>query len=139
MLHIRRSTRTSRAAALVVAGSLLTLTAGIATASPAGAKGKARVAQSSGTCTNGGHWKLMAKADNSGLELEFEVDINRKGQRWAVKLRDNGATVYSGSRTTSAPSGSFSVHRLITNRAGADVITATATRGSATCSGKVTY
>lgn len=139
MIRTRCSTRTSRAAALVVAGSLLTLTAGVAAASPASAKGKARVVQSSGVCSNGAHWKLKAKADDSRLEVEFEVDTNRNGQRWAVKLRDNGATVYSGTRTTGAPSGSFSLERLIANRAGADVITATATRGSATCRGKITY
>jgi len=138
MIHTRRMIHTPRAVA-VVAGMLLTLTAGVAAASPASAKGKARVVRSSGTCSNGAHWKLKAKADDRRIEVEFEVDTNRNGQKWAVKLRDNGATVYSGTRTTTAPSGSFSVNRLIADRAGADVITATATRGSATCSGKVTY
>jgi hypothetical protein len=139
MIHARRMIHTPRAVALVMAGSMLTLTVGVVAASPASAKG--RVVRSSGTCSNGAHWKLKAKADDRRLEVEFEVDTNRNGQKWTVKLRDNGATVYSGTRTTSAPSGSFSVNRLIANRAGADVITAKATRAGtgATCSGSATF
>jgi hypothetical protein len=131
-----------RTVAFVAAGSLLALSAGVLAASPASAKGgNGRIVRSSGTCSNGAHWKLKAKTDNSRLEVEFEVDANRTGQRWAVTLKDNGATVFSGTRSTSAPSGSFSVAPRIADRAGADVITARAVRvgTGGTCSGRLTF
>ena len=93
-------------------------------AQPASAKGLDVRAQ--GTCSQGSTWKLKAKADNGHIETELEVDSNRVGQAWAVRLSDNGVLLWSGSRTTVAPSGSFSLARLLANRAGTDRITATA-------------
>jgi hypothetical protein len=55
----------------------------------------------------------------------------------AVTLTDNRSTGFSGSRTTVALSGSFSVRALTANRPGTDVIVARATRGSQTCAGSV--
>jgi len=82
--------------------------------------------------------KLKAKHDDGRIEVEAEVDTNRKGQTWSVQLRDNGHTVFKGKRTTHAPSGSFSIEKRIANRAGKDTITVRATRGSKSCSTKVT-
>lgn len=130
--------RISRTLAFVSATSLLSLSA-LAVAAPADAR--PRVERASGSCSNGATWKLKAKADDGRIEVEFEVDTNRNGQRWDVKISDNGTRVYHRTRTTVAPSGSFTVHKRITNRAGADAITAKATRTStgATCVGHVTY
>jgi hypothetical protein len=108
-------------------------------AQPASAKGLDVRAQ--GTCSHGSTWKLKAKADNGRIETELEVDSNRVGQAWSVRLADNGVLAWSGTRTTVAPSGSFSVGRLLANRAGSDRITAstrTASTGE-TCSAVVVF
>ena len=130
------STRTGVKVGAVALGLALTATVG---AQPASAKGLEVRAQ--GTCSQGSAWKLKAKADNGRIETELEVDTNRAGQAFAVRLYDNGVLVWSGSRMTVAPSGSFSVARLLTNRAGTDRITATARTASTgeTCSAVVVF
>jgi hypothetical protein len=90
-----------------------------------------------GSCSDGSRWKLKVKPDNSRLEVEFEVDMNRSGVRWDVAVRRSGTLAASGSRTTHAPSGSFSFERRINGSSG-DTITATAKRSGATCRGTVT-
>ena len=112
-------------------------TALVATPAPAFAKGGgAGVIRASSACSTG-IIKLKAKHDDGRIEVEVEVDTNRRGQVWSLTLQDNGATVWRGSRTTMAPSGSFSVGRHIANQAGTDVITVRATRGSTVCSTRV--
>ena len=64
-----------------------------------------------GTCSGSADWKLKAGPDDGRLEVEFEVDSNRVGQTWRVKIRDNGVLRYNALRTTRAPSGSFEVER----------------------------
>jgi hypothetical protein len=93
---------------------------------------------SSGACTGGGHFKLQAKHDNGKIELEYEVDSNRAGQVWAVRITDNGAVVVSRHATTAGPSGSFTIRKTISNRPGQDKIHARATFKNRTCSGTVT-
>jgi hypothetical protein len=116
------------------------LTLGAVSASPASAKdGDGRV-ERRGACSSGAVWKLKGKHDDGRLEVELEVDSNRNGQAWNVVLTDNGTAVYRGTHRTVAPSGSFEVERRIADRAGSDVIRATATN-SATgqrCAGSVT-
>ena len=56
--------------------------------------------------------------DDGRIEVGFEVDSNVNGQTWTVRIRDNGDLVFSGSRTTHAPSGSFTVDRRVGNKAG---------------------
>ncbi|MDQ1698020.1 MAG: hypothetical protein QOJ03_3373 [Frankiaceae bacterium] len=109
----------------------------LATAGPASARGGDGVT-AHGQCSGSATWKLKAKPDNGRVEVEFEVDSNRVGQTWSVRLHDNGQRFFAGSRTTQAPSGSFSVHKLTANRAGSDVIRARATHGAQTCRGSVT-
>jgi hypothetical protein len=110
-------------------------------AGAAQAKGNDREVRESGRCSAATVWKLKAKADDGRLEVEFEVDSNRNGQRWSVAINDNGVRVFTGARTTVAPSGSFSVERHIANRAGSDRITASATNAKTgeRCSGVVVY
>ena len=123
---------------------VLALAAGIAVpvlAAPsatASSGGGSRV-EASGTCTGGGHWTLRAKADDGALEVEYEVDTNVVGQAWKTVVTDNGTTIYRATRTTRAPSGSFEAEVRTANRAGKDVIRATATRNGRTCSGSVTF
>jgi hypothetical protein len=95
--------------------------------------------KASGTCTKGAHWKLKAGARDAGIETEFEVDSNVAGQVWSVRLVDNGVQVFSGKKTTVAPSGSFSVERRIANRGGKDTIVASASNAKTgeSCTGTV--
>ena len=112
----------NRTAAL---GILSTLALGtLLSAAPAYAKGTA--VTSRGTCTKVSVSKLKLSKDHGVVEADFEVDSNRVGQRWNVVIKDNGVTVFTGTRTTTAPSGSFEVDRRIANRAGTDTIAASA-------------
>jgi len=90
-----------------------------------------------GACSHAGVWKLKAKHDDSRIEVEYEVDTNHAGQRWTVRLSDNGHPFFTGHRTTKPPSGSFTIHRRPANRAGSDTIRARAVHGHNVCAGKV--
>src|SRR5262245_45971892 len=112
-----------RATAMTLAVGAAALTV----ASPAQASGGDRGVERTGRCSAGARWKLKAKHDDGRIETEFEVDSNRVGQRWQVRIADNGVVVFRGARRTVAPSGLFSVERHIANRRGADRIRAVAT------------
>jgi hypothetical protein len=94
-----------------------------------------------GRCTASSTWKLKAKSDDGRIETEFEVDQNRVGKRWRVTLVRNGATVFSGLRTTVAPSGSFEVRRLLTSSPGTTriVATAKAVQGGESCRAVIAF
>lgn len=83
-----------------------------------------------GTCTRSSTAKLKLSTENGRIEVEWEVDQNRSGVAWAWRLARGGRTLVSGTATTRRPSGSFTVRRLVSNRAGRDTITATARRGT---------
>jgi len=106
-------------------------------AGPAMAKGGDAV-RDSGSCSGSSTWTLKAKPDSGVLEVELEVDSNHAGQTWKVRLFDNGSRFFAGSRTTSGPSGSFTVHRRTADYAGSDVIKARAVHGDEVCRGSVT-
>ena len=83
--------------------------------------------RSSGKCTTAATSKLKLSAQSSRIEVEFEVDQNRNGVPWRVTLRRNGSLVASTTARTRAPSGSFSVRRVIANAPGvADRVVAVA-------------
>lgn len=115
---------------LLAAGLVLGL------ASPAVASG-GDATRVNGTCSGSSVWKLKAKARDGALETEFEVDSNRNGQVWNVRIKQNGVQVFSGARTTVAPSGSFGVERTFADNAGIDRFVAVATnpRTGETCRG----
>lgn len=94
-----------------------------------------------GKCTVSSTWKLKAKADDGRIETEFEVDQNRVGKRWRVTLVRNGSTVFSGIRTTVAPSGSFEARRLLATSAGTTriVATAKALKGGESCRAVIAF
>jgi hypothetical protein len=80
-----------------------------------------------GTCTGASSSKIKLSPENGRIEVEFEVDQNRNGVRWGVGIWDNNVPVFAGRATTTAPSGSFEVNRVIVNRAGSDRVVAKAT------------
>lgn len=79
-----------------------------------------------GDCSAATNWKLKAKPDDGRIEVEFEVDSNKSGQRWTYKIRHDGNEVASGARTTAGRSGSFSVERRVQDAAGVHKISASA-------------
>ena len=117
-----------RISALLAAAAFV---AAPATSAVARGGGDKNVVQRSGRCSDGSTtWKLKVKPDDGRLQTEFEVDQNRAGATWHVTLRRNGAVTVRATRTTHAPSGSFSFERRIAGAAGTKV-SATATRGAA--------
>ena len=127
-MNVRRTAILATSAATLSTVALLPATAH--------ASGSDERVQRSGACATG-VWKLKAKPDDGRLEVEFEIDTNRSGQTWRVRIKDNGSTVFNANRTTGGRSGSFSVELKTANRAGTDTIKATATRNGTSCSGTV--
>ena len=79
-----------------------------------------------GTCTGNSTAKIKLSPENGRIEVEFEVDQNKVGDTWRVKLRHNGVEFFTGTRTTQAPSGSFEVRKVVDNAAGTDTVRARA-------------
>jgi len=109
-------------------------------ASSAAAKGGSDPVVKQGSCSGSATWKLKAKIDGGAIETEFEVDQNIVGKKWRVVIRQDGVKRFSGIRTTKAPSGSFTVRRLLNNTAGSDriVAKARALATGQTCRGALT-
>lgn len=106
------------AASMVVLGALAI--------APAPAFAKDTDVIRTGNCSGRTDWKLKVGREDTGLEVEFQVDSNRIGQQWRVRLVDDGVLRASVIRTTRAPSGAFTVRRIIPNMAGTDDIVARA-------------
>ncbi|MGN6578298.1 MAG: hypothetical protein ACTHKG_21695, partial [Nocardioides sp.] len=73
-----------------------------------------------GSCSGSTDWKLKAGPEDGRIEVEAEVDSNRTGQTWRWRLRHNGSVSARGTGTTSGPSGSFEVRRVVVDASGAD-------------------
>jgi 2-methylaconitate cis-trans-isomerase PrpF len=119
--------------AAVIAAAAVTMSLAVAT--PAIAKdGVVRT----GACSGASDWKLKVAPDNGRLELEFEVDSNKVGQTWRVRIFHDGVRIFAGKRLTKAPSGSFTVRLFTPNHAGTDHFRARAVNlaSSETCLGK---
>lgn len=71
-----------------------------------------------GGCSINSDWKLKLSPQDGGLEVEFEVDQNRAGQRWRVILKRDGIRFFRGIRTTNETSGSFTVRRQVSQSMG---------------------
>jgi hypothetical protein len=94
-----------------------------------------------GSCSGSADWKLKASPENGRIEVEGEVDSNRNGQSWNWRIKHNGSLSASGSRTTKAPSGSFTVRRVVVNLKGADniVFKARHPNSGQVCRGALTF
>jgi len=106
--------------------TVLGLTA-FALGSASTAAAKSTDVRASGTCTGASTSKIKLGREDGKIEVEFEVDQNRNGVLWNVGLWHNDIRVFTGTRRTAPPSGSFEVRRLIPNRAGADRVVGRAT------------
>jgi hypothetical protein len=104
--------------------SLLAVAALGASSGSAAAKSGAIVTR--GHCSAASVFKLKLSPEGRRIETEFQVDQNRNNRLWKVSLAENGKRVWLGSRFTRAPSGSFTVRKLLVNHAGADRVVAKA-------------
>jgi hypothetical protein len=92
-----------------------------------------------GSCTGDSTSKLKVKLRDGRWETEFEVDQNRDGVTWDVRLSHDSKLAVTTTKTTRAPSGSFSLERKLRNSAGDDTISARATSpGGEVCTASVT-
>jgi len=94
-----------------------------------------------GSCSSGATWKLKASPENGRIEVEGEIDSNRRGQTWRWRMTHNGSGFASGRRVTKGRSGSFEVRRVPRNFRGADTFRFTARRvgTSQVCRGLVRF
>jgi hypothetical protein len=78
--------------------------------------------RSAGKCSGTSTSKIKVKPRDGRLEVEFEVDQNRNGVKWNVKLKHNGAVALRTTATTHAPSGSFTVSHKLNDTTGKDTV-----------------
>jgi hypothetical protein len=112
----------------IVAGMVAVAAVAVAFVPVASAK-DGRDVRVAGTCTQGSTAKLKLSPEDGRIEVEFEADQNRNGVPWRVTLRRNGVLVAATRATTHAPSGSFSIRRVVGGTRAARV-TVVATRAS---------
>jgi hypothetical protein len=94
-----------------------------------------------GSCSASADWKLKASPDDGRIEVEAEVDSNKKGQTWEWRLVHNGSVTARGTATTAGPSGSFDVERAVVNVKGEDSLKLRAHNAASdeTCKGALTF
>ena len=119
-------------------GTIATLVTGAAllAANAAAKDGDIEVA---GTCTRATSSELKLSEEDGGIEVEFEVDQNRRGVRWLVSLHRNGVLVGRRARVTRGPSGSFEVRFVTRNAPGADRFVARAARIGERCVARASF
>lgn len=118
---------TTAALALTTVGA-----AGVAQASvPGSAAAKSPRVIATGTCGNAAT-KLKVSAEDTGTQVEFELDQNVTGKKWSLSLTRNGAAVARATRTTKGPSGSLH-WRVTPGGASNGTFAVTSTRGGTSC------
>lgn len=86
-----------------------------------------------GTCSRSSEFRLRLRSDDDVIRVEFEIESNRRGARWAVILLHERRIVFRGNLRTD-DGGSVELRRFVPNWFGADsfVVRATGPR-SETC------
>lgn len=80
-----------------------------------------------GSCRAGSEWYLyVGREDGGRLEVDFEVESDRRGEAWRVRLTNDGQAFFRGTRTTNR-AGEFDVERYTRDGRGTDRIVARAT------------
>ena len=108
---------------LAAATTGVVLFLGVGLSGPAWARDEARAR---GDCSRSADWELRAKARDGRIEVRFEVDTNRRGQRWIYTIRGDGTLTAAGKRTTNSSGGWFRVLRALADPPGTTRVTATA-------------
>jgi hypothetical protein len=117
------------------------LASSLLVAAPLGTAAKDGDVIRTGNCSAATDWKLKLSPENGRIEVEFEVDQNRVGRTWNVKLKKDGNVFWRGQRTTRAPSGSLQVRQGTAKGGGPDRIVGVATNPASgeTCRGVATF
>jgi hypothetical protein len=120
--------------------AVATIAATLFAPSVAQANGRAESLRS-GECSGLAEWKLKVNPQDRGLEVEYEIDSNRRGQQWRVKIFHGNRLVLREVRSTRGLSGSFTVREVVANSAGGDRFRARAfrMRDGQTCVGRVRF
>jgi hypothetical protein len=94
-----------------------------------------------GACSGAADWKLRVSPQDRRLEVEFEVDANRRGQQWRVVMFHGQRRIARDTFRTRVPSGSFTVRRVTADRSGGDRFRARAVRvgDGQRCVGRVRF
>jgi hypothetical protein len=94
-----------------------------------------------GACSGRSDWKVKLSEENGAIEVEYEVDQNRVGDVWRVRIRRDGHLVMSGRRRAAGPSGSFEARIVRPNPPGGDVFRARAVNTSTgeVCRGRAVW
>jgi len=121
------------------AGMAAVLLMSVAGVAPAAAKDGDVIRE--GRCSGRSDWKLKLSPENGRIEVEYEIDSNRVGQTWRVRIVKNGTVIFRGTRETKGPSGSFELRLVTSNTAGDDVFRARATHAASgeVCGGAATF
>ena len=122
---------------VLVASMLCLVTIGVA----APALAKDGDVERSGACSGRSDWKMKLSDENGAIEVEYEVDQNKVGDVWRVRIRRDGHLVMSGRRRAAGPSGSFEVRIVRPNPPGGDVFRARAVNTSTgeVCRGRAVW
>lgn len=121
----------TQSAALITAGGV---TAGIALlGAPAAHALPAFEAEKTGTCSAGAWWDLSMEREYGSLEIDFDIERARAGERWTVTLTHNGTTKRAV-RVVTDYQGDVDTQWILRDRPGTDriVVKATSTSGQ-TC------
>jgi hypothetical protein len=94
-----------------------------------------------GSCSGTSDWKLKLSPEDGRIEVEFEVDQNKVGDTWKVRILQNGERIVRTRKVTQGASGSFEVRTVAPNTPGTDTFRAFA-RNLATdeiCTARATF
>lgn len=83
--------------------------------------GRADEVRVSARCSAGSRITLKLDDEDRGTEAEVEVDENRNGSVWRVRILVEGRSVAARRGVTRAPSGSFEVRAVVVAAPGARV------------------
>jgi hypothetical protein len=103
----------------IAAVVLSALTVGMLAGAPA-AQAKDGDVIEQGSCSGSSDWKLKLSPENGRIEVEYEVDQNKVGDDWRVRIVHDGDVVFTGTRATKGTSGSFTVRIVEDDAAGTD-------------------
>lgn len=78
--------------------------------------------RTNGTCGGGVRSSLELKADDGGIETEFEVHRARRGSSWRLVVVQEGRVAWRGSVRASRSRGAFTIERRLRDYSGADRI-----------------
>ncbi len=86
-----------------------------------------------------GEIKIKLSPEDGRIETEVEVDTNRGGQRWVVRIFHDGIRAAKVTGVTGGRSGSFEVRRVLANHRGEDSFRGTARRNGTVCSVRAAF